>query len=111
MTEPVQFSETGEQQSPPQPPPSPSPAEQPAVTDAASRRRGRPRSQETIKRDDEVARVLAERGPLTRADVAAELNLPSSLVYLSLWRLRNDGRVERGSVGDVRHAWRVVPSA
>jgi site-specific DNA-cytosine methylase len=60
-------------------------------------RRGRPRPSETIDRDQKVFDVLATSG-LTRETISTTLGLESNLVYLSLWRLKRDGRVER-----VRH--------
>lgn len=73
----------------------------------APRRRGRPRSQLTIERD---ARVLAAlgAGPRTKEQLVEELGLAPQLVYLSLWRLKRDQRVERKSDGVSRHEWSVV---
>lgn len=80
------------------------PAEAPAPS-----RRGRPRSQETLARDEAVMTALRE-GPKTRETLAAELNVPASLVYLALWRLSHTDppRVERIADTGVQHAWRVV---
>ncbi len=78
MTEP-QFSETTVE-------------EAPAATPS---RRGRPRSQETIARDEAVLAALREGGTKTREQLAGELGVESSLVYLALWRLNRAGRVEK----------------
>lgn len=61
-------------------------------------RRGRPRPQNTIERDETVYRVLREfDGPVTRNQLAEKLSMQSSHVYLSLIRLRRDGHVQRGA--------------
>jgi predicted Rossmann fold nucleotide-binding protein DprA/Smf involved in DNA uptake len=69
-------------------------------------RRGRPRSPETIARDDQVVRLL-ETGPKTKAQLVTELGIPPQRVYLSLWRLRRQGHVERVVSGADRHTWRL----
>jgi predicted Rossmann fold nucleotide-binding protein DprA/Smf involved in DNA uptake len=76
-----------------------------AVT--ASTRRGRPRSQETIQRDEAVLKTLGE-GPKTKEQLVQELGVKDTHVYLSLWRLRRDGKVEKVADADTRHLWRVV---
>lgn len=73
----------------------------------APRRRGRPRSQETIERDARVLKAL-DQGPLTKEQLVDELGLAPQLVYLSLWRLKRDQRVERASDGAARHTWNLV---
>lgn len=70
-------------------------------------RRGRPRAQETINRDDAVLRALGD-GPLTKEALVQKLGLKDTHVYLSLWRLRRDGKVEKVSDPDTRHLWRVA---
>jgi site-specific DNA-cytosine methylase len=55
--------------------------------------KGRPRPNETVERDDKVYAALATQG-LTRAAIAASTGLSPNLVYLSLWRLKRDLRVE-----------------
>lgn len=70
-------------------------------------RRGRPRSQETINRDDAVLKALGD-GPLSKEQLVQKLSLKDTHVYLSLWRLRRDGRVEKVSDPDTRHLWRAV---
>lgn len=72
-------------------------------------RKGRPRPNETVERDQRVFDALAEQG-LTREAISNKLGITSNLVYLSLWRLRRDERVER-----VRHeganVWQRVAGA
>lgn len=93
MTEPVMdFSDVPEQ-------------EPPAV---APRRRGRPRSPETIERDTQVLAALREHGPQTREQLVERFDVKPSLVYLALWRLRRAGQVERTSDETARYVWRVV---
>lgn len=70
-------------------------------------RRGRPRSQETINRDDAVLNAL-RNGPLTKEQLVQQLGLKDTHVYLSLWRLRRDGKVEKVSDPDARHLWRAT---
>jgi hypothetical protein len=79
----------------------------PAEAPPAPRRRGRPRSQETIERDARVLGALAA-GPLTKEQLVEQLGLAPQLVYLSLWRLKRDQRVERTSDGVARHTWHAV---
>lgn len=58
-------------------------------------RRGRPRPEETLKRDGQVLRLLERGGPLTRNDLAEALGISPQLVYLALSRLAKNGRVKR----------------
>lgn len=75
----------------------------------APRRRGRPRSPETIQRDEQVLKLLTAGGPQTRERLVEQLDgMKPSLVYLALWRLRREGRVERAVDGGERHVWRVL---
>jgi predicted Rossmann fold nucleotide-binding protein DprA/Smf involved in DNA uptake len=76
------------------------------VHEEQTARRGRPRSPETIQRDQSVLKALTN-GPRTKEQLVEELKLKDTHVYLSLWRLRRDGEVERYSEGDTRHLWRV----
>lgn len=59
----------------------------------AKRPRGRPRPQETIKRDEAVLAYLRDHGPQTRNDLSAALLLPKVATYLTLNRLRDQGLV------------------
>lgn len=75
----------------------------------APRRRGRPRSPETIERDDRVFAQLRDAGPQSKEQLVEALgNLKPTHVYLSLWRLAKENRVERASDGATRHVWQVV---
>jgi len=77
-------------------------AEQAAADEAKSSRRGRPRPQDVITRDEAVLNVLVKsRAPMTREQLATELGAQPSHVYLSLYRLRRDGHVVR----DQHHHW------
>lgn len=74
----------------------------------APRRRGRPRSPETVERDQRVLTLLQE-GPRTKEQLVEALgSLKPTHVYLSLWRLARAGHVERTSDAGTRHLWRVV---
>lgn len=55
--------------------------------------RGRPRPQETIDRDARILAYLRDNGPQTRNDLAEALGESKSKVWLSLDRLRREGRV------------------
>lgn len=111
-------------------------------TEAVATRAGRPRSDDTVKRDDRVLTVVAGEYPMTTLEVAAVLNAeniaefeanpPAQVegedapkpehfekahIYLSLWRLRRDGKVgrkrvegapdEAGTAAKVDHRWHV----
>lgn len=71
------------------------------------RRRGRPRSPATIARDERVLAAL-RAGGRSREQLVEELDLRPQLVYLSLWRLRREGKVERTSDANTRHLWQLV---
>lgn len=79
---------------------------EPAPTDAASQStangRGRPRPEETVQRDEAVYAALEQPG--TRADLVERTGLTQNQVYLSLWRLNRDKRVERTRDG-ANHMW------
>lgn len=65
-------------------------------------RKGRPRPDDTIQRDQQIFDTLVE--PMSRKTIAEKLEMDPKLVYLSLWRLRRDGRVTRES-RDGTHVW------
>jgi hypothetical protein len=70
-------------------------------------RRGRPRPQENIERDETIYDLLKNRGPKTRNEVAQETGLTHSLTYLALDRLRRSGRVRRCLTDDSGSVWSV----
>lgn len=70
-------------------------------TESEPRRRGRPRPQETIDRDEKILAELAE-GQATRNALAKRLELDNTATYLALDRLRKQGRV-RKCAGDGPH--------
>lgn len=61
----------------------------------APSRKGRPRPSETIERDNAIYDLLDT--PKTRATLVDETGIEPAKVFLSLHRLRNDGRIERNS--------------
>ena len=73
-----------------------------AVEEAVPTQKGRPRPSETLERDEQVYGALTE--PKSRETLAAELSMEPKLVYLSLYRLRRDGRVV-GTRTDGAHKW------
>jgi hypothetical protein len=58
------------------------------------KRRGRPRSQETIDRDTAILDLLKSDGPLSRRAISDRLGVNWSRTYLALERLRNEGKVK-----------------
>lgn len=73
-----------------------------AVTAEGAARRGRPRPDVTIQRDQQVLNALD--GPKTRAQLIEATGLSKNQVYLSLYRLRKDGHVVRDRQGAL-HVW------
>jgi hypothetical protein len=63
-------------------------------------RRGRPRSAETIKRDERIHQILSE-GSCSRGQLAQHTGLTTDLVALALRRLQRDGRVRQCLQGGV----------
>lgn len=76
-------------------------AEAPAATaETSTARRGRPRPDLTISRDKQVLDTITEGAGSTRKEIvdaltAAGTPLAPNQVYLSLYRLRKDGKVQR----------------
>jgi site-specific DNA-cytosine methylase len=66
---------------------------EPAAEPAASGTRGRPRPGNTIDRDAAVYELIAEKGPVSRPQIAEGLGIDGGLAYLSLYRLKRDGKV------------------
>lgn len=71
------------------------------------RGRGRPRPTATIERDEQVFLALHNNGPTSRAQVADWFGVNVNIVYLSLNRLRNAGRIEKIRRGK-HHLWAVA---
>lgn len=65
--------------------------EAPEASAAPANRRGRPRPQSTIGRDDQVLELLRSEGPMTKKEIGAKLGWEDKIVYGSLWRLRHYG--------------------
>ena len=57
-------------------------------------RRGRPRPPEVEARDLRVVELLTE-GPKTRNQLTEVLGVKPGIAYLSIYRLRREGRVEK----------------
>lgn len=76
--------------------------------DSAAGRRGRPRDPRAQERDDRVKTALGDGSVKTREQLATELGMEGNLVYLSLWRLRRAGEVEKTSGEGAKRAWRLV---
>lgn len=80
-----------------------------AETTATTARRGRPRPQSTIDRDQQVLGALTADGK-TREDLVTTTGLTKTQVYLSLYRLRTQGLVERSRDGG-KHVWKQTAPA
>lgn len=82
--------------------------DQPAAAEAqaTSGRRGRPRSEEAIARDEAVLAQLDGDVVKTRNEIAEALGFTGGLTYLSLYRLHHEGRVVRVSDETTKRAWR-----
>lgn len=73
-------------------------------------RRGRPRPEETVRRDETILQLLKDHPDgLSRNDLAELMNLNTSKTWLSLNRLRNDGLADKvnpeGSQADKDTLW------
>lgn len=77
-----------------------------AGEESEGRRRGRPRPDATLKRDEHVYEVLTS--PMTKNTVAEVAGISRSEAYLSLWRLRYNKRVRSIRNGST-HTWERVP--
>lgn len=56
-------------------------------------RRGRPRSTESVERDNRIMELLREVPYATKEEISAELNDNDSKVYAALRRLQNDSKI------------------
>lgn len=86
----------------------PTPTEAGATT---TERRGRPRPQATVERDERVYQLLRAEGRLTREQIAEKLSITPSIAYMSLFRLKRDGYAQRvANVGEdaKSHAWEAL---
>ena len=79
-----------------------------------AKRKGRPRPETTIERDAKALELIKASGAngITRTQLAEELSVDGATVdgntaYLSLFRLRKDGKIVRGRNG-ADHVWTVV---
>jgi hypothetical protein len=71
-------------------------------------KRGRPRPQTVIERDEQVFNALTS--PMTRGQLAEASGVPEDKVYLSMFRLRDAGRIRRERQGGA-HVWTRTESA
>lgn len=78
------------------------------MSETATRRQGRPRPNETLDRDQRVLEWLQKQDSgKTREEIATGTELGANLVYLSLYRLRRDGKAVRAHESGA-HRWSVV---
>jgi predicted transcriptional regulator len=68
---------------------------------------GRPRVPEVVQRDEVVLKHVTSNGPIQVRDIAEALDIKKSSAYLSLWRLRREGKVVYNREGASR-MWAVV---
>jgi hypothetical protein len=74
----------------------------------SGRGRGRPRAADTLARDEQVVELL-RAGPQTVAQLAEAIGVERGKTYLCIYRLRQNGRVERVKIAESRHpGWRLV---
>lgn len=75
----------------------------------AGGRRGRPRPQETLERDNQVKTQLAS-GPKTTQELAEALGIETGIAYLCIYRLKRAGEVEKvqAESGGRNPAWKLV---
>lgn len=80
-----------------------------AETNQTEERRGpgRPRVPAVVQRDEEVFNHLQSNGPTQVRDIVDKTAHGRNAVYLSLWRLRNAGRVTYRRDGASR-LWQVA---
>lgn len=81
--------------------------EEQQATKPTKRKRGRPRPQETIDRDNAVHALLVDAGEhgIAKGDLAIALAEKEQQVYSSLRQLSREGRAETGYVKDVGYRW------
>lgn len=76
-------------------------------TTETKRGRGRPRPMEAVQRDAQVLALLRDQ-PLTRNEICELTGLHTSIVYLSLSRLRRQGKVSLGDGAAGKRPWSLV---
>ncbi len=70
------------------------------------RRRGRPRPQEVIDRDEQVFRAVAGSDrAVTKYEIEAGTGIPARVVYMSLRRLSLANRLQRVHIEGKQHFW------
>lgn len=96
----------------PTPEPQPTPEPSPTSEDTTRQRKGpgRPRVPEVVERDEAIFTQLRDGGPAQVRDLADATNYDRNKTYLSLWRLRKEGRVEYARHG-AKRLWSVVEAA
>jgi len=67
------------------------------MSDTDTKTRGRPRPQAVIDRDEAVFKIVASAGPtgITNEEISEQTGLERNETYLSVFRLRKEGRVSR----------------
>lgn len=75
--------------------------------DQRAARKGRPRSPETIARDEALVTILRQRGPKTRNELATLLGISHSLTSIAINRLKDSGQVRRCVGDDGENVWTV----
>ena len=72
-------------------------ADVPAPTEGESRGRGRPKDPFVQARDNRVLEAITASGEtgLTTASLAEQLDITKNEAYISVWRLKHDGKVAK----------------
>lgn len=76
-------------------------------TTAPAKGRGRPRPTEVKERDDKILAEIAGHEGNTRAALEEALGMTQNEVYMSLFRLRTEGKIEKRRI-DGKHCWFVT---
>lgn len=86
------------------------PVEDKPVTKEATKGRGRPRPTEVKERDEKILAEITAHEAHTRASLEEALKMTQNEVYMSLFRLRTAGKIEKRRI-DGKHAWFAVEAA
>lgn len=83
------------------------PTSEQVETDKPAKGRGRPRVAEVKERDEKILAEITAHEAHTRASLEEALDMTQNEVYMSLFRLRTAGKIEKRRI-DGKHAWFAV---
>lgn len=76
------------------------------IENPPKRRRGRPRSQEVLDRDELIFQSIAGSDrAVTKYEIAAGTGVAVSKIYPTLARLRDNGRIAKVFISEKQHYW------